>query len=181
MKNVYIIHGWGANSNSDWFPWLKKELEARGYNVFVPDMPDTDNPVIESWVNKMKELSPDAESILIGHSIGCQAIIRYLADTGARVKKIILVCPWLTLKDLEDHEWPIADPWLKEPIDFEKVKKAGGEICAIFSDNDAVVPVENEELFKKNLNATTRMYHEKGHFNAEDEIVEIPEIMEYID
>lgn len=27
-KKFFIIHGWGANPQDDWFPWLKKEFDA---------------------------------------------------------------------------------------------------------------------------------------------------------
>ncbi len=73
MKKIYIIHGWGANSKSDWIPWLKKELKNKNFEVFAPDMPNTDEPIIENWLSKLNEIlpSPDENCILIGHSIGC--------------------------------------------------------------------------------------------------------------
>ena len=75
---AYLIHGWEGYPENCWFPWLKKQLEEKNYKVEVPEMPDTDHPKIESWVNKLKEIViPDEETILIGHSIGCQAILRY--------------------------------------------------------------------------------------------------------
>lgn len=185
MKNVCIIHGWGADSNSDWIPWLKNELEKRGHSVIAPDMPDTDRPVIEVWVEKLKEIlhAPDQNTILIGHSIGCQAIMRYLAgDDNFHVGKIIFVSPWLDLKNLEEGEQPIADPWVKSLIDFGKVKKAcGNNIFAIFSDNDPVVPAGNELSFKNLLGATTKICHNKGHFNGENGVNEIPEVLEFFD
>jgi hypothetical protein len=184
MKNVYIIHGWGADSTSDWIPWLKKQLTERGYNVTAPDMPETDKPEIKPWVDKLKEIlpAPDEDTILIGHSIGCQTILRYLADLpGAKVGKIILICPWFDLENLQEDEWPTAEPWIKTPIDFAKVKAAAKNIIALFSDNDPVVPVRNEAAFKKLVGAETKIYHNKGHFNAEDGITEIPEILEFID
>jgi predicted alpha/beta hydrolase family esterase len=30
MKRVIIIHGWEASPESNWFPWLKNELEKKG-------------------------------------------------------------------------------------------------------------------------------------------------------
>jgi len=37
----------GDGPNNHWYPWLKKELEKKGYDVFVPSLPDTDNPSIK--------------------------------------------------------------------------------------------------------------------------------------
>lgn len=183
MRRVYIVHGWGADSNSDWIPWLKKELQNTSFEVLAPDMPDSENPKIKSWVKKLQDVlsNIDENDILIGHSIGCQAIMRFLEQAGKKVSTIIFISPWLTLQNLEDEEWPIANPWIEMPINFEKVKNSGAKIIAIFSDNDPVVPVENEKMFKDNLNAQTRVYHNKGHFNADGGITEIPEILEYIE
>ena len=35
MKNIFIIHRWGGKPNSDWYAWLKNELEVKGYNVSI--------------------------------------------------------------------------------------------------------------------------------------------------
>jgi len=183
MKKIFIIHGWGADSKSDWIPWLKKELENKNFEVFTPDMPNTDGPVIENWLSKFQELlpSPDENCILIGHSIGCQAIMRYLESLEDKVvNKIILVAPWFNLKGLNDKELLVAKPWIEALIDFDKVKSATKEIICLFSDNDPVVPIEDEKLFKKRLDAETIIFNNKGHFNGEDGIIEIPEILEFI-
>lgn len=77
MKRVFIIHGWGGDSKGDWFVWLKKDLETKGFVVIASDMPDTWHPKISEWVNKIKELAGnvDEETYFVGHSIGCQAML----------------------------------------------------------------------------------------------------------
>ena len=50
MKKVFIIHGWDGYPEENWFPWLKKELEDKGFEVFVLQMPDADNPRIEKLI-----------------------------------------------------------------------------------------------------------------------------------
>lgn len=36
MKRIFIAHGWDGCPEEGWFPWLKKELEIREFEVFVP-------------------------------------------------------------------------------------------------------------------------------------------------
>ena len=77
---VVIIHRWSGGPKDDWRPWLKSALEEIGCEVVVPDMPDTEIPVIEKWVAKFVDVVgiPDRHTYFVGHSIGCQAILRYL-------------------------------------------------------------------------------------------------------
>ena len=49
MKRVFIIHGWEGFPEEGWFPWLKNELEAKGFEVHVPNMPDSEHPRIQKW------------------------------------------------------------------------------------------------------------------------------------
>ncbi len=52
MKRVIIVHGWEASPEGGWRPWLRKELEDRGFEVHVPAMPDTNNPKIKELFDK---------------------------------------------------------------------------------------------------------------------------------
>ncbi len=48
QKRVVIVHRWSGGPDNDWRPWLKDELEKICCEVFVPEMPDTEVPVIEN-------------------------------------------------------------------------------------------------------------------------------------
>jgi uncharacterized protein len=185
MKKVYIIHGWGGDSKSEWFPWLKKELEAKGFEAVVFDMPETENPKIETWVKYLEEniQNPDEETILIGHSIGCQTILRYLEklSTEIKVRKVILVAPWYTLFNLEEEDLSIAEPWEKTPIDEKKVLSHISEkMVCIFSDNDPYVSAENQKIFSEKYDAKIIAEHNKGHFSENDGIAELPVVLENV-
>ena len=177
-KRVFLVHGWDGNPNNCWFPWLKKELEKRDFEVIIPKMPNPSEPEIDSWVSKLKEVvgKTDEDTYLIGHSIGCQTIMRYLEklDDKNKVNGIIFVAGFFNLPYLEtEEEKVIAEPWL-EPINTEKVKKAVNNIVAIFSDDDPDVPFSDSNLFKSRLNAKIIMEHKKGHFSDDAGVKELP-------
>ncbi len=182
MKRVIIVHGWYDSPEGSWFPWLKRKLEEKGFKVDVPAMPDTNIPKIDAWVKKLEETAgkPDRDTFLVGHSIGCQTIMRYLEKTGAKIGGILFVAGWFTLKGLGAEEQIVAKPWLETQIDTDKVRDSAGKIIAIFCDDDLYVPISNAETFKKRLNAEIIMQTGKGHFSGEDGVTELPEALDAI-
>lgn len=181
---IWIIHGWSGYSDECWFQWLKKQLEERGHEVHVPQMPDADAPDITKWVSKMRDIvEPDDQTILIGHSIGCQTILRYLEGICAKIKAAVFVAGFFNLiensfEDQEDKD--IAKPWLDIRIDADKVKLKAERIVAIFSDNDPHVPLSDAALFKERLGAETIIYPKMGHMGGSDNLTEFPELLNKI-
>ena len=94
----------------------------------------------------------------------------------------VFVAGFFKLTNLEtEKEKEIAKPWLKTPIDLDKVKKATNNITAIFSDNDSFVPLEfNKKIFEEKLNAKIIIEQNKGHFDEESGIFEIPVVLNEI-
>ena len=188
MKRVIIIHGWEGFPEEGWFPWLKKELEGKGYSVQVPAMPNPEEPEIDAWVGKLEELvgKPDNETYLVGHSIGCQAILRYIEklDEGEKLGGVLLVAGWvhLTPAALEDEGADeIAKPWLETPIDWEKVRPHCDNYTAIFSKDDPFVPVEDAEIFRKELGAEVVILEGLQHINGEAGVTELPSALDFFE
>ncbi|MEX1997993.1 MAG: alpha/beta hydrolase [Candidatus Andersenbacteria bacterium] len=178
-KRAFIVHGWDGYPEEGWFPWMKRELEQRDFVVAVLSMPDPAVPTIDAWVGHLAQIvgEPDEQTYFLGHSIGCQAILRYVASiSGRKIGGIVLVAGFLELKKLEtDEEETIARPWLTTPIDFKQVQQATRNITVILSDNDAWVPLaRNTALFKQHLNPRIIVEHEKGHYSGSDGITELP-------
>lgn len=190
MKRVVLVHGWGGSPEGDWLPWVKQELESRGYEVVAPEMPNTDEPEIESWVDRLKKVTGKANenTLLVAHSIGCQATLRYLETLSGEQKfaGVIFVAPWMeldenTIKEEGEEVRNIAKPWMETPIDFEKAKRFVEKFVAIFSDNDPYVPLEQELLFKELLSAQTEIVRNAGHFTTGDGFEQFPNLISRIE
>lgn len=138
MKRVILIHGWSGSPDDNWLPWLKTELEKLGHEVLAPSMPDTDHPVIGAWVRHLSEVvgMPDAHTYFIGHSIGCQAILRYLEGIGHPVGGAVFVAGWFNLENMEEGEEEIARPWIETPIVLAKIKAVLPKSTLIISNDD---------------------------------------------
>lgn len=143
-------------------------------------MPDTDVPVIEKWVNHLAELigRPDRETFFVGHSIGCQAILRYLETITEPIGGAVFVAGWFSLQHLEDEETEtIARPWLTRPIDLGQVKRVLTQSELIISDNDPYGEFEkNQEQFNK-LGSVVTVLHGAGHITEDDGYTELPEAL----
>ncbi|MDP1694340.1 MAG: alpha/beta hydrolase [Candidatus Woesearchaeota archaeon] len=170
MKKVILVHRWDGNPSADWYPWLKEEVEKKNIHVFIPEMPEPSKPKIEKWVSFLKKeiKDVDEETFFVGHSIGCQTIMRYIETLEEKTKigGVLFVAGFFLATKLEtEEEREIAKPWLERPIDTTKVKKKVKQIKAIFSDNDPFVPVSNAKQFQEKLGAKTLIEKKQGHFN----------------
>ncbi len=185
MKKAYIIHGWGGSSREPMLVSIASALKGKGYEVALPEMPDTDHPKIEAWVGHLSEIvkNPDPNTYFIGHSIGCQAILRYLETLpeNTKIGGAVFIAPWFTLQELGEEEDPqIAEPWIDQPMNFGKIKSHFGKLIAIFSTNDPYVASENQKMFADRLGAKIILIKNAGHFTEDDGITELPVVVEKI-
>ena len=188
QKRVFIIHGWSGHPENAWFPWIKNELEKREFEVYVPAMPDSDNPKIEAWVLFLKNLvgKCDNDTYFIGHSMGCRTIIKYLGNLEENEKAggAVFVAGWVSLTPMvtgTEEEKEIVRQWLAVEVNYEKAKKLGGKFVSIFSDNDEFVPFEeNSGVYKEKLGAKIILEHGKGHFDDDSGVKELPSALSAI-
>ena len=183
MKKVYLIHGWGGKGEGGWFDWLKQELPKKGFEVESFDMPNTWQPKIEDWVGFLEEKinfdDIDEETYFVGHSIGCQTIMRFLEKLHKH-KKIggcVFVAGWFDLIGLEQKEMEIAHPWINSEIHFERILDHCNNFLAIFSDDDPYVHEDEMQKFEENLGAKIILKKGKSHFENEEKISEILEFV----
>src|SRR3989344_6496098 len=126
MKNALILHGAGNNSQGNWFPWLKNELEKKGYKVWSPDLPNSDVPIQKDWLSTIffnKEWGFNKDSVMIGHSAGATLILRILErlPEDIKINKAILVaCPIDKGKFPEFFQY--KEDLTREPFNWGKIK-----------------------------------------------------------
>jgi len=111
MKNFTIIHGSSSHEKEilkrgepqqnkrNWIPWLKKELESKGFQVNTPLMPNNDFPNYNEWKTEFEKIEVNKDSTLIGHSAGGTFLARWLGETKKSISRFS--CPSNTL-------WPCS-------------------------------------------------------------------------
>lgn len=146
MKNALILHGTEGTPQDNWFPWLKDELQKKGYNVWVPQLPHAEKPNIKRY-NKFifgnSDWKFDEDSVLIGHSSGAVTILgilQYLPD-DVTVGTCVLVGSFKN-----NLEWDVLDGLFEEPFDFKKIKSKAKWFIFIHSDDDPYCPLDLQSI-----------------------------------
>ena len=85
IKAILIPGNGGSTPNEGWKPYLERELPKLGIEVVNKQFPDAVLARAEYWLPFIKELGADENTILIGHSSGAVAAMRYV-----ETNKIIL-------------------------------------------------------------------------------------------
>ncbi|MFH1389025.1 MAG: alpha/beta fold hydrolase [Patescibacteria group bacterium] len=172
MKNAIILHGAGNNSQGNWFPWLGSELEKRGYKVWIPDLPNSDEPNLNDWLDTIfsnKDWQFDEDSIIIGHSAGATLVLRILERLPEReqIKKAILVAGVVELGTRPDI-FKYKRGLVEKPFNWKKIKQSAQGFYFVASDNDPYqCGVVQSEIMHNYLGGNLIIKKGQGHFNLE--------------
>lgn len=184
-KRAFLIHGWGGKPEEGWRPWLRDELAARGFEVAVPTMPDTDHPRMEAWLAKLSETvgAPDERCYFVGHSLGVITILQYfeVLEKRHKVGGAVLVAGFTDLSiNVTEEDTSTLTSFFQTPLDFEKVKSHCQKFVAIHSDNDPYVPLRYGEILRDKLGAELIIMHDMRHFSGEDGVMELPKTLDAV-
>jgi predicted alpha/beta hydrolase family esterase len=183
MKRAVIIHCWEGYPEYCWYPNTKTSLEQLGLKVEVPEFPNTTKPQLSEWLPHLTSIvgSPDSELFLIGHSLGCVTIMRYLEslNTDTKIGGAILVAGYT-----DDLNFEELKNFFITPLDFEKMKLHCDKFVAINSDNDPYVDLKYADILKEKLGAEVIVKHNMGHFSGaiegESSCTELPDVAESV-
>jgi len=177
---VVLIHGKDTDPSKKWYPWLKKEVEKKGIQFIVPRLPNFNNPILNEWLDEIDKTKPDEDTILIGHSRGGMAILRWLEGLlkNKKVKKVILVSA--NHPSIKEKNQPVDTYGFYElgAYNFDNVKSHCDNFVVIHSRDDQWVSFKSGEKNAKGLNAKFKIYENKRHFGFG--VDEVPEVLEEI-
>ena len=185
MKRVIIIHCWEGYPEYCWYPWVKKELEIKGFHVEVPAFPNTEKPKLNKWLPMLKKIAdqPSENLYLIGHSLGCITIMRYLESLAKdqKIGGVVFVAGFT--KNVGYKE---IKTFFETPVNFKKIKnKVKNGFVAIHSDDDPYVNLKYADIFEKKLGAEIIIKHNAKHFSGaiegEDLCVELSDAVQSIE
>lgn len=153
----------------------KNEIYACALPMSTPEL-----PVCADWVAEIArivEREKENEIILVGHSLGVCAILRYLENASEDVK---LAGAVLVSGPFEDIGKSKINSFLDKPFDFAKIQPKIGKVAIIHGDNDANVPPTHAEKFAEVFDVPVTWIKNGGHLNGQSGWHMLPECLEAI-
>jgi len=174
---IFIFPGNGGShiETDHWYGWLRDELKKVGYEVVAKDMPDPVAASMSIWLPCMEsEIKGDDNVILIGHSTGGVAILRYL-ETHKVFGAILVGVNHTDLGfDDEKRSGYYNDPWM-----WDKMKSNTTWIAQFASTDDPYINVAEPRFIHEQLDSNYFELSDRGHFMTDQNPVNdtFPEIV----
>jgi len=172
MKAIIIPGNGNTDITENWFQSVKKELQKLGLDVIAENMPDPDLARKEYWLPFIEEKLSTENAILIGHSSGAVAILRYLETN--KCKLAILIGVYHTALGDKHEE---RSGYFNEPWKWEDIKNNAEKIVIFASKDDPYIPISEPLFIKNKINAEYHEYNDEGHFGEDANKTEFPEIV----
>ncbi len=175
---IIFIHGNGGgyiNSPNGWFLYLKSKFEKLGIGVISQNFPDPMLARKKYWIPFIEQLGADEHTILIGHSSGAVAAMRY-AETHKILGSVLVAACYTDLgKESERISGYYDSPW-----NWEAIKKNQQWIIQFHSRDDPLIPIQEARFVHRKLGSEYIEFTDKQHFGYPYPKLEFPEIVEII-
>ncbi|WP_428740869.1 RBBP9/YdeN family alpha/beta hydrolase [Tenacibaculum sp.] len=175
---IYLIHGYTASPDSNWFQDLKNNLENEFINVSILNMPDSQNPKLNGWINHMENHIKDIDehTIFIGHSLGCVSILNFLNQFKAtKIKGLFLISGFV-----ESSPIPELIEFVKPKLNYNHLKEITKTRVAISAIDDDIIPFEYSKIMAEKLDAKFTLLEEGKHFIDRDNFTKFPFLVKEI-
>ena len=159
--NISLVHGNGGATVEDiWFPDTKTELEGLGLEVVAKTMPDNGIARSIKWLPFLQNaLRADENSIIVGHSSGAVAAMRY-AQTHRIFGSVLIGASYTDLGIRTEK----MSGYFEEPWDWEAIRANQNWVVQFASTDDPFIPIEEPRHIHAKLETDYREKADRGHF-----------------
>lgn len=178
MKNYLILHGSFGSCDRNWFPWLKNEIEKKGFCCVCPQMPiGIDKQCFESWSKVLETIDINKDTIIFAHSIAPVFAVKYLIENKKNISKLVSVAGFNAKVGQPDYDKVNSTLLIDKIPNCENLIK---ERVCVFSDNDPYVKFAESEKFASDLNARVIIIKDGKHLNEEFGYKKFEKLLELI-
>jgi len=168
-----LIHGNGGCTAGDiWLPWVERELRALGLDVINHTFPDNIKARASVWLPYLETLDADENTILIGHSSGAVAAMRY-AETHRLAGSILVAACHTDLGDAFEK----ASGYYAEPWQWKRIREQQPWIAIYSSSDDPHIPIDEPRFIAAQLRCSYFEFTDRGHFNDQRQFPEIVDLV----
>jgi predicted alpha/beta hydrolase family esterase len=159
--NVILVHGNGGSTVEDtWFPEVKSGLEAVGIEVVAQTMPDNEKAQAHIWLPFLEDvLGANENSIIVGHSSGAVAAMRY-AETHHIFGSVIVGASYTDLGIYSERR----SGYFREPWNWDAIKANQNWVVQFASTDDPYIPIEEPRHIHEKLDTDYHEHTNKRHF-----------------
>ena len=157
MNNYFIVPGLGNSGPEHWQTFL----ENSGSNFKRIEQQEWDAPECSDWIDCIEQALTGYDLttvILIGHSLGCAAIVHWAARYGKLIKGAMLVAP----SDIEGAQYTFPAKGFA-PLPMGRMPF---NTLMIVSSNDPWVSLERAKYFADNWGSSLVNIGQAGHINV---------------
>lgn len=173
QRKAILIHGNGGSTAADiWLPWLERELTALGLAVTNRTFPDNVKARARFWLPFIHELGADQHTILVGHSSGAVAAMRYAEAHQLLGSALIGVCH----TDLGDPG-EAASGYYAAPWQWQRIRENQEWIGIFNSADDPHIPVREARFVATQLRCSYFESTDRGHYI---DTPEVPEVLAFL-
>jgi uncharacterized protein len=155
-----LIHGnGGGNSNDVWLPYVERELSALGLDVINRSFPDAVKARSSYWLPFITELGADEQTVLIGHSSGAVAALRYAEEHTILGSVLVSAC----YTDLGESSERVSG-YYDTPWDWQAIRDHQQWIIQYASPDDPYIPISEARFIQKQLGTRYFELPHRGHY-----------------
>jgi predicted alpha/beta hydrolase family esterase len=168
-----LIHGNGGCEAGDiWLPWVERELRALGLEVVNQTFPDNIKARASIWLRHLESLGADEHTMLLGHSSGAVAAMRY-AETHRLAGSVLVGACHTDLGDAFER----ASGYYEAPWQWQRIRDNQPWIAMFSSSDDPHIPIAEPRFIAAQLRCSHYEFSDRGHFVDQREFPEVVNVV----
>jgi predicted alpha/beta hydrolase family esterase len=173
LKVIFIHGNGGCTPDDNWFPYLKTQLEKLDVAVVARQFPDAGLARASFWLPFLKnELEADENTIIVGHSSGALAAMRFAENN--KLLGSVLIAAMHTDLGIESER---LSGYFDAPWNWQNIKNNQSWIVQFASTDDPWIPISEPRFVHQKLNSEYHEFKNEGHFGGDRYKREFPELV----
>ncbi len=184
-KRALILHSTDSSPDNYWLPWMREQLEASGFEVFAPLLPNNTVPNRHTYEKFLQDSGWDfTDNLIVGHSSGATTALNLLSsDWFPDASTVILAGTFLNQRLTKDADWVQPgqfDNLFLENYDASVIKKRAQAFYFVHGSNDPYCDIDDAHNLCDELNGTFIVVPNGHHLGSSSGLTELPQLTEQL-